>query len=1172
MKLARLLLQAFGPFTDTALDFAANPANLHLIYGPNEAGKSSALRAMTDLRFGIPLRSPDDFIHASNRLRIAGVFLDDQGECLGLIRRKGRGSTLCRCDVSTAEPNADLPVLRGHELALTGGLERSDFEAMFGLNHARLRAGGDLLLKGEGELGSALFEASAGTRGIAAMLAALEADAKLFYNPHGRAHNAVINEARRQLEEQRQALRQAQTRPAEWQALYRAHDMAKAALTEIDREQERQRRLENELTELRTVEPLLREHDRAQAELDALADVPELSENARDERLAAQQTMRHAHHALHGAESEIARCTQALADLVIEPPLLEHADAIERLAAGTKGAASSRIEVQRERLVIGRIADDLASAVARIAPGRSTQDALNALPSEGDRAVLDRHLQERNRLEERLDGYRRQADGLEQAAKRSETDTIVLPDLAARQLLASALRQAQALGDVARKTADFDRQIGEFGSLLQQALSDLGTQSADTLRSSRPMLESEIADTKQELLSLDEGLRALGDEEERLSLDLEAQRLRQRQLAAEGEVVTADTLRRAREQRDAAWKLVRRVYVEGVSDVEIAGVEAFDPERPLPEAFEAAQGEADRQADLLRADTRRAAGFEECSARIDQMERRREVIADESLALAARKEAFRTDWAERLARSNLPCLAPDSLREWLGKRQNALSEDDRLVAVQADRHRTVVETATAASALAKALIAVGQTVSDAVALPSLIEQATAWEKSTTEADAKRHERAEAARSRQAELEKTRALITETQIDLESHEAALRAWHVRLFLAVDSPPEAVQARLEELQGASRQFDRLNDAHLRQAHHQAVIDDLADQASRLAALLGETTSELVEDFADRLRQRLAKSQQHDQLRSSLQRDLARAREQQRLAGEELEAQEIALKRLCAAAGVASSEALPQREERAAHKHAARTTLEMLRQRLTEASSRPESSLRQDLAGRDVIAIESQRERCRAEIARLEQEQAKARQTEELARRALEAIDDSDRAARAREAMESATARYRAALRPWARLKMAHALLSEALNRFRQRAQAPMVAAASTYFSLMTGGRYERLVADEMDDKPVLRAERADGVRIGVEAMSEGTADQLYLALRLAALELRRASHPQMPLVLDDVLITSDDERAANILRALARFAEGGQVMLFTHHRHLIDLARTVLDHEASAIHSL
>lgn len=132
--------------------------------------------------------------------------------------------------------------------------------------------------------------------------------------------------------------------------------------------------------------------------------------------------------------------------------------------------------------------------------------------------------------------------------------------------------------------------------------------------------------------------------------------------------------------------------------------------------------------------------------------------------------------------------------------------------------------------------------------------------------------------------------------------------------------------------------------------------------------------------------------------------------------------------------------------------------------------------------------------------------------------------------------------------------------------------MVASASTYFSLMTGGRYPRLVADESEEKPVLRAERSDGAVIGIEAMSEGTADQLYLALRLAALELRWASHPQMPLVLDDVLISSDDERAANILRALQRFSEGGQVMLFTHHRHLLEVASSALRDTAYATHSL
>src|SRR5512134_419454 len=161
MKLARLLLFAFGPFTNKTLDFSTGSSNLHLIYGPNEAGKSSALRAMTDLRFGIPLRSPDDFVHSSGDLRIGGIFVSQSGEPIGLVRRKGRGVTLAALDVRTEQPDASLTVDSKHERELTGGLERQEFEAMFGLNHARLREGGKVLLSGEGDLGSALFEASA---------------------------------------------------------------------------------------------------------------------------------------------------------------------------------------------------------------------------------------------------------------------------------------------------------------------------------------------------------------------------------------------------------------------------------------------------------------------------------------------------------------------------------------------------------------------------------------------------------------------------------------------------------------------------------------------------------------------------------------------------------------------------------------------------------------------------------------------------------------------------------------------------------------------------------------------------------------------------------------------------------------------------------------------------
>jgi len=1176
MKLVRLLLQAFGPFTNKVVDFSTGPTDLHLIYGPNEAGKSSALRAMTDLRFGIPLRSPDDFVHATGDLRIAGVFVDQAGQRVGLIRRKGRGATLARLDVDTEQPDPSLAVESTHERELTGGLERTEFEAMFGLNHARLREGGKLLLAGEGDLGSALFEASAGTRGIMALLAALDADAKKLYSPHGRAQNAVINEARRHLDEQRQAWRQAQTKPADWQALNRAHETAKAALDDATKALETLRRRENELTELRTVEPLLREHDRLAAELQSLADIPDLAENAREERLAAEQAMAHAQQDLREAERELHRCSTAITALVLEPLVLGHADAIERLVSGVAATAHHRIEVQQQIAVIERITSNIEMLLGRLAPERQLGELLRSIPSDADRVMLDTHLDQISRLRERFLGYQQRADMLDEAMK-PETDVLpVVVDQAARQALASAIRQAQSLGDVTRQKTDSDRQIRGLDSQLELALSDLSTESEQALRRSHPIMDAQITLTKQDLLEVDEQLRTARDEYQLVGRDLDEQRLRHRQLAAEGEVVTSDTLRLARARRDEGWAFIRQAYIERTQDAEELA-RRFDDDRALPDAFQAAENEADRQADLLRADAKRAAGFEDCSMRIEQMETRRRELERQMEALATRRGEVLTTWGQRLSQAGLPNLDPETLHEWQGRRHDALQLAERVASLRADRERLLTQAAEAASSIADVLRALDlpveeKSVRDAHKLPSLIEQGVRWEKHTVQSEADHSARVKAAKLQRVERDKLDRHLTETKTELEHHLSALQKWHARLVLPASSTPEAVKARLNELDDLVRQGSALTEAQQRKAHLQAMVDDLIAQANHVAALLGESAPTALDNFADHVRKRLVVARERDQERSVLTRDLTRAQEKKRLAELEQSAQAVVYTRLCTVAHVATIDTLPVLEEAASRKRQAQRNLALLQDQLARASSHSEEELRTRLAGRDAFALDSERDRCRVEIQRREQEQSSARQAEEQARLALDTIDTSDSAAIAREAMESAAARYRSAIRPWARLKLAHALLQEALNRFCEQAQAPMVASASSYFSLMTGGAYERLVTDESEDRPVLCAKRAGGSRIGIEEMSEGTSDQLYLALRLAALELRRSSHPQMPLILDDALVTSDDERAANILQALAQFAEHGQVMIFTHHGHLIDVARKALGDQGFVTHIL
>ena len=121
------------------------------------------------------------------------------------------------------------------------------------------------------------------------------------------------------------------------------------------------------------------------------------------------------------------------------------------------------------------------------------------------------------------------------------------------------------------------------------------------------------------------------------------------------------------------------------------------------------------------------------------------------------------------------------------------------------------------------------------------------------------------------------------------------------------------------------------------------------------------------------------------------------------------------------------------------------------------------------------------------------------------------------------------------------------------------------ASELFSELTLGSFEGLRAD-YDDKgnAVLVGVRPDSQRtVGVAGMSEGTCDQLYLALRLSLLESYVARREPIPFIVDDILIMFDDDRAVAALKALVRLAEHTQVIFFTHHEHVVRLARENLD---------
>ena len=132
------------------------------------------------------------------------------------------------------------------------------------------------------------------------------------------------------------------------------------------------------------------------------------------------------------------------------------------------------------------------------------------------------------------------------------------------------------------------------------------------------------------------------------------------------------------------------------------------------------------------------------------------------------------------------------------------------------------------------------------------------------------------------------------------------------------------------------------------------------------------------------------------------------------------------------------------------------------------------------------------------------------------------------------------------------------------------------ASHWFSEITGGAFAGITTQyDAGDRPVIAGQRkgtGPNLQVPVNGMSEGTRDQLFLALRLAGLELHLADHEPMPLVLDDLLVNFDDDRALRALTALRSFGERSQVLLFTHHAHLIELAESAWGKASFHLHPL
>ena len=226
MRIDRLDLIAYGPFTDKSLNLSDGASGLHLIYGDNEAGKSTSLRALIVWLFGIPTRTNDNYLHSNPQLRIGGKLKLSGGEDIEFIRRKGTKGTLLEPGTDTALDDSVLMPF------LPGGIDENLFTKLYGIDHGGLIAGGQELLNQSGNLGQALFSAAVGTARLREILSDLQNGAEELFKP--RASTKLVNQAISSFKEAQKRIKDSSLPVAEWKRLQKELADTLSAIQQVE--------------------------------------------------------------------------------------------------------------------------------------------------------------------------------------------------------------------------------------------------------------------------------------------------------------------------------------------------------------------------------------------------------------------------------------------------------------------------------------------------------------------------------------------------------------------------------------------------------------------------------------------------------------------------------------------------------------------------------------------------------------------------------------------------------------------------------------------------------------------------------------------------------------------------------------------------------------------------
>ena len=1150
MRIERLDLERYGHFEDRSLTFPREK-RVVVVHGANEAGKSTCLAAAVDLLFGIEVRSQFGFRHGKKSMSVAASLSAPDGSTLAVRRLKRQARTL-------VDPSNDQPLPDDFLAPLLRGRDRAAFLDGFALDRARLRAAGEALLKGGGDVADALVAAAPGLGEVLATRDRLVERAMSFHNHQRKSAGTELQKALTARDAARKAFRETEVRADEVKRVNQAHteaargrDGAIAAEAKARVEVARLERLQAAAKEFVALDRLTRARE-------AFGAVPEIGRSAVD---AARDTLRRLadardRHAT--ALDEVRSAEEALAAIACDVALLEAGADVEAMDERRAVVANGVGDLPKRNEELASARGELARVAASLGVGE-TEDLKGRVPG-------DPLLARADGLVERMAAAVREARECATARSDGEGERARLlaaleglggtPDPTGPRARLDALDGCEDRAVAARKA----RKLAEVESERLDTIASrlrLGADTLDALASlPLPSVARAAAAAKalsaaaNELARAKEAAEGLADEVARLRAKAAA-------IKGPGEVPTAAAVEAARRVRDDAWKRVGPA---------LSGKRVVEPSDAADaSALDHAIPEADRLADERWAESSRAAELLQVEKAV--------VDAAQRLVTARRVEAERSagrDVAGEAWAALLPAFPSDDhddvadAMETLRAAHDALSQRERLRALGRDASERVAES----DADGRRVTVLAEEIGlDGDATVSRLRAAIG------NLQGRFQDRRDIERDL-ANVDETLAKVRREENVLRDEVAAVERERVEVL-----PPLAVrqEATAEEARSAVKLWREVRALLPSAAQLERRVARIREDESDYGTAAEELLRQLAPDLLDRgayvgvrlLRARLDGERAAHARAEDARANLAKREEHGKLG-------EGALSRLVAdadalrvALGAGPDDDLAETLAKTEEALAANLEILKVRGRLDEAlGGRPEAEVREELGDADAVALVGLRTVAEASAKEATDAVAAAIEAHVTARAAVAEVEARGGAARAAQDEQDAVAAAADAAEGFVRNHVAARLLAHAVDLYREKHQSPILKRAGEHFLHLTGGRWEGIGVDYGVEPPTLKPLRA-GKLEDLDALSEGTADQLALALRVASIEEHAKSSAPMPFVCDDVLVAFDERRTEAGLELLATLGESTQVLLFTHHVYVADSARRVLGEAVEVI---